>query len=109
MGLRLLLKLLFVSLLVLISLTSCGSSGDFTAEGRIEILTAPPFNYGTHGLYDDDKELLYALKSDGLNLDDYAGMWVTVEGDLIDGYPRNGGPEYINVYSVEQQGVAFFP
>ncbi|UCG78322.1 MAG: hypothetical protein JSV21_00340 [Nitrospirota bacterium] len=108
MSFKLLIRSLFLSLLILILLVSCGSSGNTTAEGRIEILGVTTFNYGTHGLYDNLDVLLYALKSD-LNLDDYAGLWVTVKGDLIDGYPRNGGPEYINVYSVEYQGIIISP
>ena len=59
------------------------------------------YMYGTHILVDDDGRTLYALKSDRIKLDPYVGRKVTVSGELIKGYPVEGGPTYLNVDSVE--------
>lgn len=53
--------------------------------------------YGTHVLVDGNGRILYALKSNRLDLDRYVGKEVTVSGELIGGYPVEGGPEYMNV------------
>ena len=43
----------------------------------------------------------FALKSDNINLDQYIGKKVTVSGNKIQGYPVDGGPEYINVTEIK--------
>ncbi len=57
--------------------------------------------YGTHILLDDSGKTLYALKSDTINLDNFNNKKATVKGDLVEGYPVDGGPDYLNVKSVE--------
>ena len=59
------------------------------------------YMYGTHVLLNDDKQTLYALKSDPINLDLYIDKKVKVKGDLIKGYPVDSGPNYLNVKSIE--------
>jgi len=53
--------------------------------------------YGTHVLVNSNGATLYALKSDTFKLDLYIGRSVTVSGELLEGYPVSGGPEYMNV------------
>lgn len=60
--------------------------------------------YGTHILVNDTGKTLYALKSANINLDKYIDKKVTVNGDLIAGYPVEGGPDYLNV-----QAIALIP
>jgi hypothetical protein len=57
--------------------------------------------YGTHVLKDDNEKTLYALKSDNIKLDVFVDLYVTVKGDLISGYPVDGGPDYLNVKAIE--------
>ena len=40
-------------------------------------------------------------QSDTINLDDYVDKKVTVKGDLVKGYPVDGGPDYLNVKSIQ--------
>ena len=95
-------------IVMFITLVACGSKEDVskqysgTAEGAIQRAGTTTYNYGTHILVDDDGKTLYALTSDTLNLDEYADIIkVIVKGDLIRGYPVEGGPEYLEVKEVE--------
>jgi len=74
-----------------------------TATGTIQKAGITIYMYGTHVLKDDNGKTLYALKSDTIDLDDYADIGtVTVKGDLISGYPVDTGPEYLNVKKVDR-------
>jgi hypothetical protein len=78
-----------------------------TATGLIEKMGKTSYMYGTHVLKNlgfvtgirDAKS--FALKSDNINLNQYIGKEVEVSGELIEGYPVDGGPEYINVKSIK--------
>lgn len=78
-----------------------GASYGVTASGTIKQQGITTYMYGTHVLLDDTANTLYALKSDTIKLDDYVNKKVTVKGDLIAGYPVEGGPGYLNVKAVE--------
>lgn len=87
---------------------SCGSDSsnqsekyEVIATGTIELQGATVYMYGTHALIGDTGNLMYALKSEIMNLDNYIGMTVTVKGDLVNGYPADGGPDLLNVMSIE--------
>ena len=59
------------------------------------------YQYGTHVL--NSEEDFYALKSEKLNLDEFIGKEVKVSGSKIEGYPVDGGPDYILVTEVNEQ------
>ena len=98
----------YCTLIVFIILVACGFKADVsasygvTAIGTIQKTGITTYMYGTHVLKDDSGKTLYALKSDAINLDDYVDKGtVTVQGDLIPGYPVDGGPDYLDVKKVE--------
>ena len=68
-------------------------SGTITEQG----MTA--YQYGTHVL--TNKDTFYALKSEAVNLDKYVGQEVTIVAEKIEGYPLEGGPEYLLVLEVK--------
>lgn len=57
--------------------------------------------YGTHVLTNDHGQTLYALKSSSVKLDDYIDKNVEISGSKIEGYPIDGGPEYIEVSKIK--------
>jgi acyl-CoA thioesterase FadM len=78
-------------------------SEDIQVRGVIQGLEATSFQYGTHGLYSEDGELLYALHSDTVRLDDHTGKSVHLHGtpdaDHATG-DAEGGPRLLNVTEV---------
>ena len=71
------------------------SSGTLISSEEIEL------EYGTHALLErDNDEILYVLRSDRVDLNQYIGETVWVRGRSIEGYPPNGGPWYLQVESV---------
>jgi len=73
-----------------------------TAEGTIQKQGMTAYQYGTHVLKDSSKKTLYALTSKSLKLDSFVGKQVTVTGKLVDGYPVDGGPKFMEVTDVEE-------
>ena len=73
-----------------------------TAQGNIQPLEGSIWQYGTHTLLDEDGDILYALSSDAVTLDDYNGKKVEVQGSLKEGYPVDGGPPYMEVSVVKE-------
>lgn len=71
-----------------------------TATGTIKAQGVTTYMYGTHVLVGKDGRTLYALKSDRIRLDQYLGGQVTVSGVLLEGYPVDGGPQYMSVDSI---------
>lgn len=69
--------------------------------GKIEKIGMTTFQYGTHLLKADAKT--YALKSASLNLDTYLDKQVTIKGNKVEGYPVEGGPEFIEVTEVKEK------
>lgn len=68
--------------------------------GTIEQQGMTSYQYGTHTLTND--ETFYALKSEKVDLDEYVGQKVTVTAEKIQGYPVDGGPEYLMVLKVRE-------
>lgn len=79
---------------------SSGTSA-ITLTGKIEKIGMTTFQYGTHLLKADAKT--YALKSANLNLDTYLDKQVTIKGTKVEGYPIEGGPEFIAVTEVKEK------
>jgi hypothetical protein len=59
------------------------------------------YMYGTHVLVNDNGKTLYALRSNNIDLDRHVGRKVKVSGYLIKGYPVDGGPDFLDVESIE--------
>ena len=77
---------------------------EVVATGVLEELESTSFQYGTHALIDEDtEELVYALTSERVPLEVYAGKLVTIHGTLVPGYEDgiDGGPPLVEVARVE--------
>ena len=57
------------------------------------------YQYGTHTF--STEENFYALRSETVVLDAYEGETIVIVYEKIDGYPVDGGPEYLNVIKVK--------
>lgn len=79
--------------------TSCDNteinSEKLEIKGTIQKQGITTYQYGTH------TSSGYALRSSAVNLDDYINQKVTVIGEKIDGYPVDGGPDFIEVEKVK--------
>ena len=103
--------MLFIPAFLTVLLLSCtgvpeGKAGaaeyEVIARGRLVELGMTVWMYGTHGLVDPDTgEYLYALTSDSVDLERSEETVVTVRGNLVEGYPVDTGPPYLEVYEVE--------
>jgi hypothetical protein len=105
MSKKIFLGMMALSIIILIGLVKMPVGADesygITTEGTILKKGTTSYMYGTHILVNADGVTLYALKSENLNLDDFIGKKRIVKGDLIKGYPIDGGPDYLNVKKVE--------
>ena len=97
------MSVLAVILIVGFANMPVGADGTYgvTAEGMIMKKGTTSYMYGTHILANADGKTLYALKSENLNLNDFIGKKRILKGDLVKGYPVDGGPDYLNVKKVE--------
>jgi hypothetical protein len=73
-----------------------------SVNGTIQKQGITTYQYGTHVLLDKDGKTLYALKSETLKLDDYIGKKVELEGKLVEDYPVDGGPSYLEVMRIKE-------
>ncbi len=93
------LKILMIGLGISLSTISCNkdnndSSNTVEINGTIQKQGITTYQYGTHTISG------YALRSSSVTLDNYVDQKVTVVGYKIDGYPVDGGPDYIEVESI---------
>ncbi len=93
------LKILMIGLGISLSTISCNkdnnvSSNTVEINGTIQKQGITTYQYGTHTISG------YALRSSSVTLDNYVDQNVTVVGYKIDGYPVDGGPDYIEVESI---------
>jgi hypothetical protein len=72
-----------------------------SSDGTIKKQGITTYQYGTHILADSNGKTIYALKSDTIELDDYMNKKVRVKGELVNGYPVDGGPNYLDVKRIE--------
>jgi hypothetical protein len=72
-----------------------------TSIGIIKGHGTTSYMYGTHVLVNDNGNTLYALRSNNIDLDRHVGRKVKVSGYLIKGYPIDGGPDFLDVESIE--------
>lgn len=80
-------------------------SSGITAKGKIKPSGMTSFMYGSHLLYDDEGQLSYALTSDEIDLKQYEGMRVEINGEAVEGYPVDNGPPYLRVKSIKTTGI----
>ncbi|QOI96258.1 MAG: hypothetical protein HRU69_01665 [Flammeovirgaceae bacterium] len=92
-------------LIALVFIGSCNtsqvSSASITAVGLLFKPEFTSYMYGTHALEESRKNKHYALTSSTCNLDNYVNKTVRVRGKRIQGYSLSGGPQLIEVISVE--------
>lgn len=79
---------------------SSSSSSSMEITGTIEAMQMTTWQYGTHTLKNDTD--FYALRSGDVDLSQYEGQTVTVTGNKIEGYPVDGGPEFLEVTAVKE-------
>ena len=96
-------KLLILGTLILFTVQGCQSkkiaSNQIEISGVIQKQGMTTYQYGTHTISSNDK--LYALKSSTLDLNKYLKQNVTIIGNKIEGYPIEGGPDYIEVIRIK--------
>jgi hypothetical protein len=95
-------KSLMLLIIAMICLAGCSKKFEtadaIRLEGGLEKPEMTTYQYGTHLLKTADKT--YALGSKKLNLDLWIGKVVSIKGIKVKGYPLEGGPELIEVSSV---------
>lgn len=92
----------FIFALFAITTVSCKKetiSSQLEITGTIAKTGITTYQYGSHTITDDNS--FYALRSTAVNLDDYVGQEVTIFGEIVDGYPVDGGPDFIEVTQVD--------
>lgn len=81
---------------------TCNTGNSSTEySGIIEEQGITSYQYGTHIL--NTGEDFYALKSEKIDLGQYVNKKVTLKAEKIEGYPVDGGPEYLLVTEVREQ------
>jgi len=100
--------LFFAAILSLTFFLFSSCEKDETAEtpetiectGILQIQGITTYQYGSHII--SNNEFFYALRSQTISLDNYVGETVTIKGEKVEGYPIEGGPDYIEVTEVIQ-------
>ncbi len=93
--------LLFTAIILSIFIASSCTKNTVTKQGVLRPLGMTTFQYGSHYL-GDDTNIQYALRSSTINLKDFEFYTVQITGNFVDGYPVDGGPEFINVTSIKK-------
>ena len=86
--------------LLLFLLVSCSQTVyQVSLEGTLITAGLTSYQYGSHQLISVDS--VYALRSSSLDLGKYETKEVIIFGQLVDGYPIEGGPALIEVIKVD--------
>lgn len=94
-----------LAIFLLAGVSSCNKETEFKrtkSVGVIQKQGITTYQYGTHVLLDGSGQTMYALRSERVNLDQYINQEVEVVGNLVLGYPVDGGPEYMDVAKVNK-------
>lgn len=100
------MKLISISAVItLIILTATcsstsGNSDSLEITGTIEAIQMTSWQYGTHTISNDTT--FYALRSEKEDLSRHEGKTVTIKASKIEGYPVDGGPEFLEVEEVKE-------
>jgi hypothetical protein len=94
-------KILILFLVFGIAFLSCEkeifkSDGTVELSGTLAKQGITTYMYGSHVMSG------YALKSNTIDLDDYLNKSITIVGKKIEGYPVDGGPDYLEVIKVKE-------
>ncbi len=101
------IKISIIILMIGLSFTSCKTSSKqeqqtsvasekyIVLDGVLKKQGVTTYQYGTHVL--KTKEGIFALRSKVLNMDEFVNQKVVIIGTKIEGYPIEGGPEFISV------------
>ena len=68
-------------------------------KGVIAVQGITTYQYGTHTLTTDAQ--FFALRSATIDLDQFVNQMVVIRYEKIQGYPVDGGPEYLEVLEVK--------
>lgn len=90
--------ILSITLLLLVAMSCRKDNRDIVIKGVIEKQGITTYQYGTHVIMSE--ESYYALRSSTMDLDAFVSKEVTLTGEIISGYPVDGGPEYIEVKDI---------
>lgn len=92
-------KSLFIGTIICLSVISCNNAKNspdtIEVTGTIQKRGITTYQYGTHTISG------YALRSSSVTLDDYVNQNVTIVGQKVEGYPVDGGPEFIDVEKIK--------
>ena len=93
---------LISSFFLLIITATCNNqkvTSNMKLTGLIEAAGITSYQYGSHILRTDDKT--YALTSGKIDLTELDGQTYTIIAEKVEGYPIDGGPEYLKVIDIE--------
>jgi len=94
-----LLKSLFAGIMICLTVLSCDKENsnpdNIEITGTIQKQGITSYQYGTHTISG------HALRSNSVDLDNYINQNITVVGYKIEGYPIDGGPDYIEVEEIK--------
>lgn len=85
-------------LLLFIAATCQNLDNSIKVSGTLEKQGITTYQYGTHTLTTDGS--FYALTSNTVDLEEYIGQEVSIKAEKIEGYPVDGGPEYLRVLEI---------
>ena len=92
-------QIVFLSIIISVCAISCHKDDydpdKIEVSGTIQKQGITTYQYGTHIIAG------YAIRSSSIILDDYINKEVTIIGYKIDGYPVDGGPDYIEVEEIK--------
>ena len=97
------ITLLFTGFIFLLFTATCGRASidrGMEITGTIQEQGMTSYQYGTHTF--TNSETFYAITSDSIDLNEYLNREVTIRAEKVEGYPVDGGPEYLRVLEVEE-------
>lgn len=100
------LKILFIGTVICLSVISCRKDHNhlesIEVSGTIQKQEMTTYQYGTHTISG------YALRSSSILLDDYIDQQATIVGKKIEGYPVDGGPDFLEVELIKNSSGRSF-
>lgn len=94
-------RLLFILTLLFFCISCEKDLGVKSYTGIVKDAGITTYMYGSYTLVSDEGKTLYALTSSAVNLHSYINSKVEIEAKLIEGYPIDGGPEFLDVKTIK--------